>query len=154
MSDIQQRNDEILAQIRIKRDELYSSILGLERDLSTPARGRVPEWAHGVSERLGLVGRAVDSHIAVTEGSGGLFADVMDRAPRLAHEIAALREEHRSLRSQLDEAARAVEAVEDLDGVEGARVRLLDLIRELLAHRHRGSELIYDAYNLDIGTGD
>jgi hypothetical protein len=31
---------------------------------------------------------------------------------------------------------------------------LLDLIRELLAHRHRGSELIYDAYNLDIGVGD
>jgi hypothetical protein len=154
MSDIQQRNAEILAQVRIKRDELYGSILGLEHDLSAPARGRVREWAHGVSERLGLVRRALDSHIGITEGSGGLFDDVMDQAPRLAHAIAALRQEHHSVQSHLDEAARAVEAIEDLDGVEGFRVRLLDLIRELLEHRHRGSELVYDAYNVDIGAGD
>jgi hypothetical protein len=154
MSDIQQRNTEILAQVRIKRDELYGSILGLEHELSAPSRERVPEWSRGVSERLAQVRSAFDHHLAITEGSGGLFDDVMNQAPRLAHAIAQLRQEHQFLESQLGEAARSVETTANSDGVEGVRVRLLDLIRELLEHRHRGSELVYDAYNVDIGAGD
>ena len=49
--------------------------------------------------------------------------------------------------------AEAVSVVDSIE-VSWTEAALLDLIRELLAHRHRGSELIYDAYNLDIGTGD
>jgi hypothetical protein len=154
MSDIQQRNTEILAQVRIRRDELYQSILSLEGALSAPSKGRVPEWAHRVSDHLGQVRSALDNHIAVTEGSGALFDDMMDQAPRLAHAIGALRQEHDSLRSLLDEAARRVEAVGDPGGVDAARARLLDVIRELLEHRHRGAELVYDAYAVDIGAAD
>ena len=30
----------------------------------------------------------------------------------------------------------------------------LELLKGLLAHRHRGAELVYDAYNVDVATGD
>ena len=154
MSDVQQRNSEVLANVRIKRDELYESILGLEGALTVPSRGRVREWADGVTGQVGEVRNAIDNHLAVTEGRGGLFDKVMGEAPRLAHSIAGLRREHASLRSQVDEAARRVTAVQTPADVEQGRARLLDLIRALLEHRHRGAELVYEAYDVDLGSAD
>lgn len=154
VGDVQRRNTEILRQIRVRRDELYESILGLERAVSAPSQGQILEWAHGAADRVERLGAAFKNHVAITEDRGGLFDDVMDHAPRLAHAIAELRRDHESLRSLLDAAGRSIQDVHDVDGVERTRTRLLDLILELLEHRHRGSELVYDAYDVDLGAGD
>ena len=42
----------------------------------------------------------------------------------------------------------------DDDGVEATREQAVELIKALLLHRHRGAELVYDAYNVDVATGD
>ena len=154
VSDVQRRNAEILDQIRVRRDELYEFILGLERAVSAPSQGRVLEWARGAADRVEQLRAAFKKHVAITEDGGGLFDDVMDQAPRLAHAIAELRRDHELLRSLLDDAGRSTQDVHDVDGVERTRTRLLDLILKLLEHRHRGSELVYDAYDVDLGAGD
>lgn len=154
MSDIQRRNTEILGRIRIQRDELYESILGLERALSAPSRDRAPGWAERVSGELKHLDRALEKHITATEDPGGLFADVMEEAPRLARAISVLREEHGSVRSMLVDALDRIDAVQDSTGVTETRTRLLGLINALLEHRHHGAELVYDAYDVDIGAGD
>lgn len=154
VSDIQRRNAEILGEIRIRRDELYVAILGLENAVSAPSKGRIVDWAHGVADHVERVRAAFKKHVAITENPGGLFDDVMDQAPRLAHAIAELRRNHKSLQSLLDDAERSIPNVHNVNRVERTRARLLDLIRDFLEHRHRGSELVYDAYNVDLGAGD
>ncbi len=154
MSEIQRRNREILGKVRIGRDELYVAILGLENAVSAPSKGRIVDWAHRVTDHVEQLRAAFKNHVAITENAGGLFDDIMDQAPRLAHAIAELRLDHKSLRSLLDDAEPSIQDVHDDTGVEKTRASVLDLIRDLLEHRHRGSELVYDAYNVDLGAGD
>jgi hypothetical protein len=44
--------------------------------------------------------------------------------------------------------------VSDDDGVDRARAEAVDLIKAMLLHRHRGAEIVFDAYNVDVATGD
>jgi hypothetical protein len=48
VTEIQEHNRRILDQVRIHRDELYESILGVESALSAPAHERIPEWSRRV----------------------------------------------------------------------------------------------------------
>ena len=47
-----------------------------------------------------------------------------------------------------------LDAVVDESGVDAGRADLLDLVALLSRHRHRGVDLVYDAYNTDISSGD
>jgi hypothetical protein len=38
--------------------------------------------------------------------------------------------------------------------VDDVRDRTLGLLRALLEHRHHGAELLYDAYQVDLSSGD
>ena len=58
------------------------------------------------------------------------------------------------LAAAVDALALELTAVTDDDGVEATRQAAVDLIKALLLHRHRGAELVYDAYNVDVAPGD
>ncbi len=62
--------------------------------------------------------------------------------------------EHGPLRAGVDQLVETLSTVHDDAGVEQARTEALELLKGLLAHRHRGAELVYDAYNVDVATGD
>jgi hypothetical protein len=89
-------------------------------------------------------------HVEVTESPGGLYEEILEIAPRLANKITRFKREHaiitRSIKSTLD----------DLPGegaAPGPELRgRLDHLHELLArHRRRGADLVYEAYDVDIG---
>ena len=45
MTEVQDRNREVLDALRIRRDRLYDAVLDLERALSVPAGDHPREWA-------------------------------------------------------------------------------------------------------------
>ena len=93
---------------------------------------------------------ALDAHVDVTEGPDGLFAGILRDAPRLGHGIDVLRREHEHLRSAVRSlAARLQEPVE----VAEAREEALALMAAIVRHRHRGADLVYEAYQTDLGGG-
>ena len=53
-----------------------------------------------------------------------------------------------------DAARDRVPTVRTVVDVDAVRDEALDLMRALLAHRHRGAELLYEAYQVDISAGD
>ena len=130
---------------------------GLERALAVPVGG--PDWLGRVRPALEELTEDFDEHIEVTEGPGGLHQAIMDGDLRLANAVIRLAEEHALIRSEiaaLATAAQTWDVGEDQTGVDADRARLLReranaLLGQLVRHRQRGADLIYDAYETDIG---
>ena len=88
----------------------------------------------------------------MTEEPGGLYADAVSLAPRLAS----------LARLQMDEHLDFIEVVERLLGEREAGLRdpeavarhreaATELVGRIVRHRQRGADLIYEAYEVDIG---
>jgi hypothetical protein len=136
-----------LAVARRHRAELLHAIQDFERALAVPAGE--PTWRHGVADRLRSLRGAFAEHVVVTEGSDGLYAELLADAPRLARMVDVLTREHAALLAAMDALQARVERPEP--GVEEVRGWASDLLRELSRHRQRGADLVYAAYATDIG---
>ncbi len=135
---------ESLGAIRRHRAELLDAIQSFERALAVVAAD--PAWRPGVARQLARLRAAFADHVGVTEGAGGLYAGILDDAPRLAHEVDVLVREHADIRATLEALAERVDTEP-----ERLRAWANDVLREMSRHRQRGADLIYEAYTTDIG---
>lgn len=122
--------------------ELPGATRRLARSMSRAQQD--PDWVRGVGALLSQVRAALDEHIRDTEGPGGRYAQLVADAPRLAAEVAALTAEHVRLVAQLDQAGH------DQDPAALRRSAAI-LIDRLNRHRQRGADLVYEAYDTDVG---
>ena len=142
-----------LAETARRRADLREALVDVEQAISRPAVGREPDWAKGVLLRLEALAHAIDEHIEITERTEGLYDEISAKAPHLATKMDRLREEHPVLR----ERTRAL--VAKLQGtkigpawpLDEARDDLQRLLGQIVRHRQLGSDLVWEAYNLDIG---
>ena len=142
-----------LAETARRRADLHQALIGLEQAISRPAVGRGSDWAKDVLRALEELGRTIDEHIEVTERPGGLYDEIAAKSPRLSNNIVLLREEHPALREgtrELTEKLRTT-GVGDAWPLDQARDDLQRLLGRIVRHRQLGSDLVWEAYNLDIG---
>ncbi|MGI5213910.1 hypothetical protein [Plantactinospora sp. CA-290183] len=132
---------------RRNRAALLGEIHCLEQAVAAP--GREPGWRGRVGARLGGLRGAFAAHMMVTEGADGLYAELLDHAPRLARGVHVLIREHAALAATMAALQRRVDLPET--SVEQVRGWAGDLLRELSRHRQRGADLVYAAYQTDIG---
>jgi len=154
VTDVQDHNREVLDAVRVRRDAMYDTTMALERALASPTTGRPDDWCALVRNRVGNVRSVLETHVAETEADGGFFDDVRERAPQLMHAARQLQAEHAPLLAATDELDRALDAATEAGDVAAVRAAGLDLIHRILEHRHRGAELVYDAYSVDISAAD
>jgi hypothetical protein len=124
--------------------------------IARPA-GRAVGGAQPVHEALVKLGGAFERHMATTEEPGGLFEAVNTAAPRLAGQVNRLVEEHKAIRVAIGRALDAVRPQAHPFGVAdatGGRDVVLDLVNRLLRHRQAGADLVFEAFETDIGVGD
>ncbi|MFN0092038.1 MAG: hemerythrin domain-containing protein [Acidimicrobiales bacterium] len=136
------------------RERLHQALVGLEAALAEPAAGRTAPWAAGVRERLRAIIDVFAEHVTATEGPGGLYDDIGERAPRLSRRVAALREEHGDIADAIADVQAALAAGPGIDDdglAEQVRRAALRLLGLLTRHRQRGADLTYQAYHSDIG---
>ncbi len=136
-----------------RRADLHHALVEVERCSSRPAAGRVDAWTDDLSKHLTILRDSIDEHIEVTERPGGLYEEILQRAPRLAAQVDRLREEHPALR---DPAADLIERLHSTPIGQGwplAQVRddVQRLLGKIVKHRQQGADLVWEAYNLDIG---
>ena len=67
-----------------RRADLYQAILELEQAASRPAVAREEEWLTGVIEALDDLEGEILDHIEITERHDGLYAEIVEAAPRLS----------------------------------------------------------------------
>jgi hypothetical protein len=143
-----------LGEARKRRQTLHDALVHLEMAISSPAAGRVPDWTSQVTKDLVGVRDAFEQHVEATEKPGGLYEEIMERAPRLALTVDRLREEHPTIAASIASTVARVEADEvgtDAWPIDQVRDDLQRLIGRLVRHRQKGADLVWEAYNVDIG---
>jgi len=140
----------LLEALRRHRAELRESMSALEQALAAPAPGRLDAWAQRVHVALVELSADFREHIDITEGPSGLYPGLLTTAPRLSKAVARLTHEHAQIQDLVDDllARASGPDVNDADRVRDLGTALLG---RLVRHRQRGSDLLYEAYDADIG---
>ena len=152
--EVQARNRALIDAIRVRRDRFYEAILGVERAIATPAGDDAEAWAAALAAPVDNLQEVLAEHVSGTEGEEGLFEQMRADAPHLLPHLEQLQKEHAPLVEGTQHLALSLPNVHDDDGVDLVRMHALDLLRHLLEHRHRGAELVYDAYAIDVSPAD
>lgn len=111
-------------------------------------------WRMRVLGALDEVRAALARHVEFTEGPEGLFAEVIDYAPRLVHAVKNLYSEHEDLGRRINTCEEKVREIAIGDSIEDLESRTAGLAARFDRHRDRGAELVYDAYNIEISEAD
>jgi hypothetical protein len=135
---------------RARREELHTSMELLESTIARPSAAK--GWQAAVEAALADLGDALRAHIHEVEAPDGLLAEILDVSPRLASDIEVIKKDHVELMSAWERAYRT--SMTEAENVTGLRRRVVALLGRLAVHRHRGSDLVYEAYNVDIAAGD
>ena len=137
---------------RRKRKALHEAMVEFEAALTSP--WVAPSWVEDLARHLRALELALDDHIREVESDQGIIAQILQDTPRLASHVEDLFADHRRLTvafGEVLELTRSFGLDRDVDAVRALREASLELIQELSRHRQRGSDLVYEAYGLDIG---
>ena len=140
-----------LAELRQHRAELRESMSALEGALAAPATTDLTRWAQRVHVALVELSGDFREHIDITEGPDGLYRDLLETSPRLSEAVAGLTREHVLISAQVDKLLSRVSAPGGIDEVDRVRGVGTALLGRLVRHRQRGSDLVFEAYEFDIG---
>lgn len=142
-----------LDEVSRRRADLYETIIALEQAAARPAVGREDAWTETLLDALDELRPELVEHVTSTEQPDGLYAEIAEAAPRLIHRTDLLREEHRVMLAELAALTDRVRAVATADAgsVERAREDVRKLLGLLVRHRQHGADLVWEAFNRDIG---
>ena len=151
MEPVMTTDEASLDLVRRRRAELRESMSALEQALAGP--GRDNHWAERVHVALVELSADFREHVSGTEGTDGLYVDLLGTAPRLAGAVARLTAEHATIAGLVEHLLeRTATPMTDAD-IDDVRDLATQLLAQLIRHRQRGADLIYEAYQTDIGGG-
>jgi chromosome segregation ATPase len=134
-----------------RRRELRDALVALEDAVASSVHDS-EHWRRRVAERLEALREAFAEHVAETEAIGGLYDEMEEIAPHVQGKARRLREEHPPLSSAIADAAARFDApfaeTTDLDALRDDLQRLMG---RFIRHRQHGADLVWEAYQLDIG---
>ncbi len=140
-----------LSRAQILRIELRDSMEELEDVCARAAAAQ--GWLASLESSMNRLHRALGRHIAEVESPTGLLVEIAEVTPRLAADIARIRNEHAELVRSTNRVFKGLERGAEAN-VTLLRATVLTLLGDLALHRQHGSDLVYDAYNMDIAAGD
>ncbi|GAB3945110.1 hypothetical protein [Micromonospora vulcania] len=126
---------------------LAGDVHALARALAVAATE--PRWRERVLLRLRPVGRAFAEHVQVTEGPAGLYRELLTHSPRLGYGVRLLTRDHAAIVAAILAVQRVAEQPEA--SADELRHRAGHLLRTLARHRRRGADLLWQAYQTDLG---
>jgi len=140
-----------MEELRRRRAELLESMRAVEQALSAPAPGREERWAERVHVSVVELAADFGEHINLTERPDGLYGELLKSAPRLAGAVARLTREHAVITEEIDNLLAVAGEPGTDEHVDRVRALGTALLARLLRHRQHGSDLIYEAYQAEIG---
>ncbi len=147
------RADDAFERSRAHRRGVRTASLDLEEAIARPAGQDAGKWSTETAARCQTLIEAFRYHVEQSEGPEGLLPEIVTTAPRLAHAVDQVKHEHQSLLVEMDRLY-AEAGSGGLVDVEAVRQETLNLLKALAAHRQRGSDLIYEAYLVDVEGGE
>lgn len=153
MNEHEEELTPALAEAKRRRADIHHALVVTEEAISGPAAGREADWSREVIDALASLREAIEEHIEVTERAEGLYDEILGKAPRLADTVRHLREEHPLMRDKTSEAITRLRTTPlgTTWTLAEARDELQRLLGRIVKHRQLGADLVWEAYNLDIG---
>lgn len=139
-----------LSRVRAHRAGLRDAVRRVEDGLSAPI-GIGSAWRVRVAVALAELARDFEDHISLTEQPGGIYDGARDAAPRLAATVDRLVAEHAALAAAIAACLDAFTGATDDADLPALRERATALVGDLVRHRQRGGDLVYEAYQVDLG---
>jgi hypothetical protein len=141
-----------LENVRQRRAGLRLTMTEVEEATSAALAGRPDEWRSKLLPCMDNLRDAWALHVSGTEGPGGLWEQIRTDAPRLDGELRRLRREHEARAADVAALRRDLaDAGDDESRLDEVRERVTALLDRLARHRQRGADLIYEAYQRDVG---
>jgi hypothetical protein len=141
-----------LGEIRERRAALVGTCSALEAALSSPVASA--RWPEGLGNAVTILLATFDEHVTETESPGGTIEQLRERAPRLSDRIDRLSEQHATIAA---DAERLMDRLDHLpaertaDENAAVREQALELLTAIVRHRQLGADLLYEAYDIDVG---
>ena len=136
--------------VRAHRAELRDSVAAVDFALESPiARGGM--WRERVRAAMAELAHDFQDHIELTESPGGIYDRAKRSAPRLAGTVDRLLAEHRDLREAIAGYLAVLEHGGTTADLPVFREELTTLMGRLVRHRQKGGDLVYEAYDVDLG---
>lgn len=132
------------------RAQLRESAAAVDEALAHPI-AREGDWRERLKAALAELDHDFAGHVELTEGEGGLYERITKAAPRLSGTVDRLRDEHARFNQRIDEFIRALDDGEATKDLKTFREDVTSLIGQLVRHRQKGADLIYEAYEVDLG---
>lgn len=132
------------------RAQLRESAAAVDEALAHPI-AREADWRERVRAALAELDHDFSGHVELTEGPGGLYDRIIAAAPRLSTSVDRLRDEHGQFSERIDGFISALEDGQAATDVKSLREDVTALIGQLVRHRQKGADLIYEAYEVDLG---
>ena len=137
--------------LRAHRAELLESMRALEQALAAPATGRNNAWEERVHVALVELEADFGEHVELTEGPEGLYRALLATAPQLSSQVTRLTADHSQIRKSIDRLLASLGRPATTGDVDGIRESATTFLGMLSRHRQRGADLVFDAYQTDIG---
>lgn len=141
-----------LGEIRERRAALVGTCSALEAALSAPMASA--RWPEGLGNALTALLATFDEHVAATETPGGTIEQLRERAPRLSDQIDRLVEQHLAIPTAAERLMDRLEHApveRTADENTAIREQALELLTAIVRHRQLGADLLYEAYDVDVG---
>ncbi|GAA2734597.1 hypothetical protein GCM10009867_15040 [Pedococcus aerophilus] len=139
-----------LERVRGHRAELRDSVAAVDEALASPiARGGA--WRERVRAALAELSHDFRDHVDLTERPGGLYASVRRDSPRLAGRVQRLLREHERYGEDIDAYLAVLEHAGTMADLPVFREEVTTLMGQLVRHRQKGADLVYEAYDVDLG---
>ena len=139
--------------VRAHRSELRESVAAVGLALDSPiVRGAA--WRERVRAALAELAHDFAAHIDLTESPGGIYDRAKHTAPRLSGAVDRLLTEHRDYRDAIGGYLAVLEHGGTTADLPAFRAELTTLVGRLVRHRQAGGDLVYEAYEVDLGGSD
>ena len=130
-----------------RRTELEEALQNVEKAAAAPAAHKT--WGQDLIAGAKQLQSALNNHIAEVEAPRGLLEQIVEKAPRLQRAVEGTRTHHavlaHSITDLIDLIAGGEAAASDI------RVDVIEILNDFARHRQDGADLIYEAYDVDIG---
>ncbi len=139
---------------RHRRLSLRAEMGRFEEALAAPTVGREPAWTVDAGAAIARLHGCMQTHLSETEGPHGFHHDIVTAAPRLVHQVEVSVREHGLITATIHDLQLALDSPPTAASTASIREVGTDLLVLLARHRQRGADMIYEAYQTDLGGGD
>lgn len=129
----------------VVKNPLAEALAGLEEALAAPST--TASFRPGVLVAVTNLRRGLMAHAADVERAGGLLAELVEAAPRLSNRVRLLKRDHERLLGCIDSILLEIMQLPP----EAVRVKAMELMRDVVLHRQRSSDVVYSAFSEEIG---